>query len=345
MLMKTTFLRFQRKWRLAGGVRKRVCAAAAVCALIGTGAIAQAPEALLFERAPGQRVLVVLGGDYAEFRATVDGVQDKLVSALPRVQVEIVTFPSAAPPKYWVRAQLKQPPAVIVAIGTRAATLFQREAPDTPLVYTMVYNPQLSGLLPATETADAKIAGVMLNVPVEKRLEHVRAVLPNAKRIGIIYNPNETGPVVAQVRAAAAPMEFSVVTRAVASEKEVRDAAESLWWQMDALWLTADPTVLTPQTFHYLVQESLQRRVPIVGLSPSQVRAGALMSVSASDYRDLGEQTAELALHFLGKQDGKTPILVQSPRKIGLYLNLRAAKMMGIPIPSETAAKAVARYE
>ena len=75
----------------------------------------------------------------------------------------------------------------------------------------------------------------------------------------------------------------------------------------------------------------LRQGVPLVGLSASHVRSGALAAL-VCDYADVGRQTAALALRVLrGESAARIP--VDHPRKVGLVLNLRTARHLGITVP------------
>ena len=68
------------------------------------------------------------------------------------------------------------------------------------------------------------------------------------------------------------------------------------------------------------------------------MRAGALAALY-SDYDDVGEQTAALALKVL---EGSAPssLPVTTPRRIGLALNLRTAEHLGLTLPPDVTAEA-----
>jgi putative ABC transport system substrate-binding protein len=79
--------------------------------------------------------------------------------------------------------------------------------------------------------------------------------------------------------------------------------------------------------------EAFRKTIPVIGLSSSYTKAGALISFEC-DYENLGEQAAEIALKILnGKDPAKIGFL--EPKEINFSLNLLAAQRLGIKFSPE----------
>jgi putative ABC transport system substrate-binding protein len=166
--------------------------------------------------------------------------------------------------------------------------------------------------------------------------------VPRAKKIGVIYNPDESQFIVDEARKAANRMNLGLVTHPIHSEAEVPEGLTSLRPRIDALWLVSDRTVLTTQSLQYVFLFAFQTNLPLMGLSDHFVRMGALFAVGP-DYRDVGMQSGEFAAQILG---GRNPdeLPVASPRKVLLSLNLRTAEIIGLRIPDVVVRKAASVY-
>ena len=105
-----------------------------------------------------------------------------------------------------------------------------------------------------------------------------------------------------EVELGVAELGLELVPIPVRSEAEVVEKIDELDGKVDLLWSVADPTVFTPQSVRYILLHTLRSKIPLIGLSPSYVRAGALMSLSA-DYRDVGRQSGEQAVRILQEGD------------------------------------------
>ena len=108
------------------------------------------------------------------------------------------------------------------------------------------------------------------------------------------------------------------------------DALKDLSERADVLWSIADQTVLSSRTVKPILLFSYRNRIPLVGLSGSWVKAGALYALDR-DYNDLGQQCGEMAVAVLHGQPVKT-LLPAAPRKALYALNLKMARHMKVKV-------------
>jgi putative tryptophan/tyrosine transport system substrate-binding protein len=151
--------------------------------------------------------------------------------------------------------------------------------------------PVVAGLIlrEAEISRSANATGVVLEFPVETELRYLQRMLPHQKTIGVLYG---------------------------SPENAAREA--------DALWGVADEVVFSPQMAKPILLFSMRNRIPLVGLSESWVRAGALYALDR-DYADIGAQCAELTTRILrGASPRSLPPV--PPRKVVHFVNGRAAR-------------------
>ena len=91
-----------------------------------------------------------------------------------------------------------------------------------------------------------------------------------------------------------------------------------------------DATVVTPETFEFLLLFSQQNRMPIVTFAGKYVDTGALVSLDIDGF-DLGKQAGEMANSIL---DGTrvSDIPNTEARKAVLKVNRKVAKKLGISL-------------
>jgi putative ABC transport system substrate-binding protein len=231
---------------------------------------------------------------------------------------------------------------VVLALGTDAARFVKDAKTDVPSVFSMVSEPGASGLLNADGAAGGSMTGACLDVPVREQFTSLIDVVPGAKRIGVVYNPDETQVIVDEGRAVANSMNLGFVSQAVRSEADVPKALGELRPRIDALWLVGDRTVLTTQSLQYVFLFAFQNNLPLIGLSDHFVKMGALFAVGP-DYEDIGRQSGELAARILSGEEPQDLDYV-SPRRVLLSLNLRTAEIIGIKVPDHIVRSASATY-
>ena len=214
---------------------------------------------------------------------------------------------------------------VVVAVGLKAALVVRQGLSSVPSIFCMVLNPEKYNL------TQSHMTGIALEIPFEDQIESLQKVLPKIKRVGVIYNPLKTGRIVKGAIRQAKNLGVELVPREISSEKEVPATLRAIVPHIDALWLLPDSTVLTPDSFNFLLQTTLEANIPVVGFSPDLVSKGVLLSVHFS-YEDVGKQAARLAKKFLNGHK-LTPGVVLTPEPLRLAINLKTANFLGISVP------------
>ena len=228
---------------------------------------------------------------------------------------------------------LKGQKVVLVALGPLAAQLAHQVAPDLPLVFCMVAEPEKLGLVPSRN-----MTGVALEIPVQNQLAVFRMVNPRAVRIGVLHGP-DAAEAVAQAKKVAAVVRLGVYARQLESDQDVLPALRALFSgpePVDALWLPPDPLLLGDETRRFLLKEAAKAGKPVYAFSPSLVAEGALVS-NGPDFVSIGEMAAELVRRLAeGEQE---PIGMLVPRA-ELIINTKAATRLKIDIAAEVLAGA-----
>ena len=101
---------------------------------------------------------------------------------------------------------------------------------DIPVIYTAVTDPVSAELANADGTPVGEVTGTSDKLPVEQQLEMIRAILPDAKKIGIMYTTSEvnSASTLAEYKEKAADYGFEIVESGVSSTADIPLAADSL---------------------------------------------------------------------------------------------------------------------
>ena len=227
-------------------------------------------------------------------------------------------------------------PALVFAVGLKAAKAAQLEIVDIPVVYSMVLDPAKYGLNTPNMT------GILLEVPIERQLATIRAVLPNVKQIGTLYDPSKTAPLIEEAKRVLKSNGIHLMPNQVTSERDVPSALRALLPSVKALWLVPDSTVVTDESLRFILNTALEERVPVIGFSREFARSGAFLCLSVN-YGDIGRQAGNLARKIV---DGQLalPMRPLHPDRIEMTLNLKTAKFLEIEIPKDLENKADELY-
>ena len=221
----------------------------------------------------------------------------------------------------------KDPPDLILAIGLLAARVAEENFHDIPIVYCMVFDPSRFGLY------RKNITGVALDVSPSEMFPRLKELFPNARRIGVLFDPEKTRRTVDLAIKAAQDWGISLIPEEVHSAKDLPDAARILLGKIDLLWLIPDSTVVTPESLNFIFLTSLEDNLPVVAFSEDLIRAGAVMSLSPDPWT-VGEQAGRLVQKVI---EGKIPINIphSHAEKIKVSFNMSIAKKIGLRINRE----------
>lgn len=230
-----------------------------------------------------------------------------------------------------IRNIRKMGPDAVFAIGLDALVHLQAVR-DIPVVYTMVPNP-------GANISDRKnVSGVSMYIPPGDYMNAAVAVLPHAKRIGIVYNPKNMKVFVDEAAQLAQEKGLELVLKAAHASNEVPALIDSMKDKVDLLWMLPDTTVVNSVALDYMLLFSFRNRVPVLTFSRKYVEMGALASLNVDPF-DLGAQAGELASSIAAEKRPRGGSKVNA-RKTVLTVNKKVAAKLGIKIRDEVLRKA-----
>ena len=257
-------------------------------------------------------------------------VQDQNVKPFQQtVEAFKATLRQTRPDIEFIQAENKtalQPSSLIFTLGPSALRNSLTDLSGSPLLATMIIDSkELHGSLQAS--------AVVLKTSVKKQLQWHRRMLPKARRVGVLYDPQYNQQWVREAKISAPKLGLEIIAVPVNTPKELSAALKELGRQADSILGITDKTVYSGRTAKAVLLFSFRNRIPFVGLSSAWVKAGALYSLDW-DYPQLGRQNALIALNILdGKKTGISR--VQTAEKMHYVLNLKTAKQMKMSFSQE----------
>lgn len=232
--------------------------------------------------------------------------------------------------------------AVIVATGGEPAALAAKAATSKiPIVFTAGGDPVETGLVESLNRPGGNATGVSLltAAPESKRLGLLHELVPGAKIVGVIIDPNyQVAEAQArELREAAAKLGQRIHFAYAGSDKQLESAFEGLVREkVDTLLVAAAPFLDTRR--ERIVAFAAERRLPAVYQFREYAVSGGLMSYGVSlpdGYRQVGDYTGQI---LKGTKPAELPI-VQSIR-FEFVINLKTAKNLGLEVPAMLLARA-----
>jgi putative ABC transport system substrate-binding protein len=270
-----------------------------------------------------ERVLVLVGGKGRAFDDAVEGVRAEIERGLPGVGVEALAIERDAPAPSVPHA------SAYVALGDSALRL----ALDAEL------RPFVAGLIVKTDGIPRdRGTAVSLEFSPRTQLAWIREVLPSARHLGVLYNPDQYADRIEEAKREAKLLGLTLSAFEVRARSDLMPAMRVLANRVDALWALPDSTVYSVSTVEPILTQAYSNRLPVIGLSAAWVNAGAF-AAPERDYVDIGRQCGEQVVRLLRGAD-PSALPMQLPRAFLYTLNRRSADYLRLTLPPAAARNA-----
>ena len=225
---------------------------------------------------------------------------------------------------------------MICAIATpMAQSAFNAaESTDIPTVFTAVSDPETAML------TEGNVTGTADKLPVEAQLQMIRAMLPEATTIGILYCTSEANSLstLETYKELAPQYDFEIVESGVSTSADIPLAADNLLLQVDCLSNLTDNTVVG--SLQTILDKANKLNIPVFGSEVEQVKDGCVAS-EGINYIDLGVQTGKMAAQILKGEAQASDMPYETIEASELYVNYEAMEALGIEMPEELADRAL----
>lgn len=228
---------------------------------------------------------------------------------------------------------------MVLAIATPSAQAMASASTSIPILITAVTDPVEAKLVNSLNKPGKNVTGTTDMNPIKEQFELMKELIPNVKKVGIIYNAGEVNSQV-QVgiaKSVAAELGLEIVEANVTTSADVLQASQSLIGKVNAIYVPTDNVVVSAA--QSVVQVSREHKIPIISGESSVVDKGALATIGIN-YKKLGKQTGEMALRIIkGEKPQDMPI--ESQKDFDTVLNQSAIDLFGITVPDAIMKKAV----
>jgi putative ABC transport system substrate-binding protein len=224
----------------------------------------------------------------------------------------------------------------IVTAGTPAALAVKNATTIVPLVMVAVGDPISTGLVPSLARPGGNLTGLSSIAPdlEGKRLQLLREVTPALSHVAMFINSLNPFHVssMRQANDAAQAMGIKLQLHDIRKSEDLDDAFAAIRKERpDALLILADRVFLHNR--ERIVDVANEQRLPNVNAYKELVEVGGLMSYGPS-YEDMHKRAAIYVDKILkGAKPADLPI--EQPSKFTFIVNLKAAKALGVTVPSQ----------
>jgi putative ABC transport system substrate-binding protein len=224
--------------------------------------------------------------------------------------------------------------SVIVAAGSPPALAAKAATTSIPIVFVGGADPAQLGLVASLNRPGGNVTGFNSLVAEigAKQLALLHELVPSAVTIGLLDNPdNPASELMARDVLAAAPViGLKVQTLKASADREI-DAAFANVIQARTGALLVGPDGLFISRIEQIVALAARHAIPTMYSLREFVVAGGLISYGVSlteEYRQAGLYTGRIL-----KAERPADLPVEQATKLGLIINLKTAKALGLQVP------------
>ena len=301
-------------WPLAAGAQQ---SAQPVIGYLGSTSMAtSAPNVAAFRQALKENGYVEGQNVAIEFR-WADGRNDRL----PALAADLVS----------------RQVAVMFGGGPPAALAAKMATAKIPVVFTSGDDPIKIGLVSSLNRPGGNVTGVsiLLGEAQAKRLEVLRDLIPTARAVGLVFDPDAAAR--EETETAAGRLSLQLHAAPVRTENELDVAFASFAnHRVDALLVGAAPRLFSWRV--RIITLAARASLPAIYEQRGFVTDGGLMSYGASitdAYRQAGLYVARI---LKGDKPGDLPVV--QPTKFEMIVNLKTARALGLSVPPTLLARA-----
>jgi putative ABC transport system substrate-binding protein len=225
---------------------------------------------------------------------------------------------------------------LILAIATPSAQAVANATKDIPILITAVTDPAGSGLVVSNNAPGGNVSGTSDLTPVKQQIELITKLVPDARRIAILYSSSETNSKIQVEMAieAAQELNLEVIEATVSNTNDIEQVVQSLIGKVDAIYAPTDNTIASGMPTVAMVANP--NGIPIICGEEGMVDKGGLATYGI-DYYKLGWLTGQQAVKIIkGEATTDTmPIEYLPDDEFSLTVNEEVAAQLGIEIPQE----------
>ncbi|HEU0082188.1 MAG TPA: ABC transporter substrate-binding protein [Bradyrhizobium sp.] len=229
---------------------------------------------------------------------------------------------------------VRSKPDVIVTGGTAAAQALKTATSTIPVVMAIIGDPVAAGLVANLARPDGNLTGFSIVAPElgGKRLELLKEIVPGLSAVAVLLNTRNPQSQIElkEMGRAARAMGLQLVPAEISAEVGLDDAFAAIdKTAVQALVVLTDPILFSQRK--RTVDLANRHRLPAMYFFQGFVEDGGLISYGPGD-ADLFRRSAGYVDRILkGARPGDLPI--EQPVRFELFINLKAARMIGVTIP------------
>ena len=229
---------------------------------------------------------------------------------------------------------------IIISITTPLSQACAAATKDIPLLFSAVTDPIGAGLIEHFGLNSGNISGISDMTPVVTQLKLLKLLVPDAEKIGIIYNPGEDNSVTITelAKEGAEQLDMEIIEIVGSTTGDMISSLNSLIDEVDAIYIGSDNTAASCiETIGNVIEKN---KVPMITANITMARSGGIAGFGFNPYK-IGRLTGKQAIELInGISINEIESKLMDVDALDLFINMDLADELGIEIPDELIEKA-----
>lgn len=228
---------------------------------------------------------------------------------------------------------------VAVGIATPSVQSLKNATSTIPIVMGAVTDPKGFGIVPSNTHPGGNITGVSDQAPLDDQLKLMKQIMPNMKRLGIIYTSSDMSATTEskKMKKLAQANGLQVSVSSISNINDLEQVSTNLSQKVDAIFIPTDNTIASGMKL--LSGIAAKENVPIFPAAETMVKDGGLATMGLSQY-ELGQKAGEDVVKILQHKAKPADMPVTFIKKGHLIINQKMARKLNITIPQSIVDKA-----
>jgi putative tryptophan/tyrosine transport system substrate-binding protein len=228
----------------------------------------------------------------------------------------------------------QQKVSLIYTLATSVSLAAKQATENIPIVFVAGTNPVTVKLVQSIPKPGGRLTGVQFRATdlTGKRLELLREIVPNLRRVVTFYNPQNLSAIESskEARKAAGKLGLELIERHVGSIEELQTALQTFRPDEAEAYIAISDAMIDSQ-IQSIIDMARAKNLPTMLYDPGAVAKGGLATYSA-DFKEIGRVSAKYVRRVLaGTSPSELP--VEGIDKVFFVINLKTARQIGLTIP------------
>jgi len=226
-----------------------------------------------------------------------------------------------------------QKPNLLLAVGGDVIKpLFDASKGGIPIVGGVSDNPIRVGIAESLARPSKNFTGItyLTDEMAAKRMEFLKEVAPNSRRVAVIFNPQHFDDEVTFARRGAQSLGIELTTHPIINAADLDPALRTASAEgAESLFIISSR--LTSILAAKIAQYGQERRLPVIASWREFAASGALLSYGPSRIFEAKRMVGYVQKVLNGAKPADLPI--EQPVKFELVINLKTARALGLNLP------------